>query len=247
MISTLLNNLDLVANVAICVLCFSLGYFVSTVLAESRHFKFQKAQMKEEIVAAGESGRSSEDAVEIERLHGEVASQLEAMKLKDHEMEKLIEQVNRAADERQKLEAQFTESLSEKGEFGRLKSELDRLRSEFNTKIEEVKTKDKELSRFAEERRAEEGRIAQSEKIIADYSRLEKTVQDQKKSFYDIEQRIREIRIKLRVISEKARESVELVAAFAEGKEFDEFRKSVHLDELTQRYEDQIKDLKKTD
>lgn len=236
----LLNHLDLVANLSICALCFALGFFVSAVLAEARHFKFQKDQMKEEIAVAGASGRSGEDAVEIERLHAEVTSQLDAMKMKDREIEKLIEQLNRETEEHHKLEAQLNESFSEKGEVGRLRSEL-------NVKSEGFAEKERELMRLQEERRAMEERFAQAEKVMSDYGQFEKLIQEQKKSFYEIDQRIREMKIKLRVISEKAKENVELIASFAEGKEFEEFRKSIHLDELTQKYEDQIKDLKKTD
>ncbi|MDD5217841.1 MAG: hypothetical protein PHN49_03195 [Candidatus Omnitrophica bacterium] len=116
-----------------------------------------------------------------------------------------------------------------------------------NAKIEEANAKDRELSKLREERKDIEGRIAQTEKNMAEYGNFENAIREQKKSFYDMEQRIREIKIKLRVLNEKARENVELVAAFAEGKEFDEFRKSIHLDELTHKYEEQIKDPKTTD
>ena len=285
----LLNNLDLIAGSVICGLFFMLGFFMSSVRGEKRHFKVQERQMREEIIVAKKSGsRSSEDTAEFGRLRAEVTSQLEALKQKDTEIAKLIEQLNRAAEDYRKLEGQLSEPTGDKGEMERLraevtgqlealkqkdgeieklieqlnraaedhrklegqltdsfgeKGELGRSRAELNAKIEAMASKEQELNRLQEERRGIEERVARADKILTDFAQFDGNIHDQMKDFYDIEQRIREIKIKLRVLTEKAKEGVELIAGFAEGKEFEEFRKSIHLDEMTQKYEDQIKDI----
>jgi len=293
MIDLLLNHVDVIVGSVICGLFFMLGFFLSTIRAEKRHYKLQERQMREEIIVAKKAGsRSSEDTAELGRLRAEVTSQLEALKQKDHEIEKLIEQLdraaedlrklqeqrqgtsvgdpvelerlraevtgqieaikqkdveigklieqlNRATEDHRKLEGQMSETFSEKGELGRLRAEL-------NAKAAEVAAKEQELSRLQEERRGIEDRVVGADKILNDFLKFDESIHDQMKHFYDVEQRIREIKIKLRVLTEKAKEGVELIASFAEGKEFEEFRKSVHLDEMTQRYEDQIKDIDST-
>lgn len=280
MMETLSSNFDLIANIVISGLCLALGFFISTVMAEKRHFKRQEGLMKAELQGAKSFGRSKEDLAEIERLrselgrqaaelkqktealherenelaklssvaqrssgdvaeldrlHAQVAADLEAMMQKDHEIEKLIDQLNQVNEDHRKLEAQMSESFSERGELGHLRTEM-------NAKIEAAAAQEKELAKLQAERQAGAVRVGQAEKIVADYEKFEKTITDQRRSAHDVEQRIREMRIKLRVLSEKAKENVELIAAFAGGKEFDEFRKSIHLDELTRKYEDQIRE-----
>ena len=139
------------------------------------------------------------------------------------------------AEDHRKLEAQLAESFSERGELGRLRSEM-------NAKVEETAARERELVQLREAQQVNAVRIGQAEKILADYEKFEKTITDQRRNAHDAEQRIREMKIKLRVLSEKAKENVELIASFAGGKEFDEFRKSIHLDEVTRKYEDQIKE-----
>ena len=281
MIEIISSRFDLIANILICGLFLMVGFFVSTVMAEKRHFKSEEKHMQAELEVAHAAGRapedlaeierlreelnrqtgelkqktellhqreneltalkagvkrSPEDIAEIERLQGEISSQLEGMKVKDREIEKMIEQVNSISAERQQLEARMEESFSEKGELGRLRSEM-------NAKIEEVSAKDRELIKLREENQTNAARIGQAEKIVADYEKFEKTITDQQRSAHDVGQRIREMKIKLRVLSEKAKENVELIAAFAGAQEFDQFRKSIHLDEANQKYEDQIKDI----
>ncbi|MDD5217842.1 MAG: hypothetical protein PHN49_03200 [Candidatus Omnitrophica bacterium] len=57
-------------------------------------------KVREQMLAgAGGNQRSKEDTAELERLRAEVASQLDAMKLKDAEIAKLIDQVERGTDD----------------------------------------------------------------------------------------------------------------------------------------------------
>ena len=336
----LLNHIDLIANIVVCGLFLMLGFFISTVLAEKRHFKRQEKQMKEDLLVAKTSVHSEEDLAELERLRAEVAANLEAVKRKDLEMEKLIDQMNQLTEEHRKLAVQLSESPSDKGEVTRLRSgadanqeaikqkdheigklmdqlnqlneehrklaaqasespndkgeitrlrseadanqeaikqkdheieklidqlnqlnenyrrqepqrsessadkgELERLRSEILVKTEEVAAKERELAKLRDEKRLTEEKVVKAEKILEEYEKFEKTISEQRRSAHDVEQRISEMKIKLRVLSEKAKENVELIAAFAGAKEFDEFRKSIHLDELTRKYEYEIKDI----
>ena len=48
----------------------------------------------------------------------------------------------------------------------------------------------------------------------------------------------------MHLLNEKTKSNVESIAKFAEGKEFAEFRRSIHLDEIVQKYEDEIKGLR---
>lgn len=237
MMDLFLNNLDLIIGGVIGMLFFMLGFFMSTIRAEKRHYKLRERQMREEIIAAKKTGsRSSEDAVELGRLRAEVTGQLEALKQKDLEIKKLIEQLSRATEDHRRLEEQISEASSEKGEG-------ERLRAELNTRSEEMAAKEQELNQLREERRGIEDRIARADKILADFGHFEDNVHEQMKHFDAVEQRIREIEIKLRVLTEKSKEGVELIAGFAAGKEFDEFRKSIHLDELKQKDEDKSGDI----
>lgn len=288
MIEIISSRFDLIANIVICALFLSLGFFISTVMAEKRHFKSEEKHLHAELEVAHHASaggrspedlaeierlreelngqaaelkqktewlhqreneltglkastvRSVEDTAELERLRAEIASQLEAMKLKDREIEKMIEQVNSLSAERQQLEARVTEFYGEQGELGRLRSEV-------NTKAEETAAKERELAKLREEHQTTASRVGQAEKIVADYEKFEKAITDQRRSAHDVEQRIREMKIKLRVLSEKAKENVEIIAAFSGGEGFDEFRKSIHVDEATRTYEDQIKDIKGND
>lgn len=281
MIEVISSRFDLIANIVICALFFAVGFFISTVMAEKRHFKSEEKHLQAELKVAHVAGRapedlaeierlrdelnrqtaelkqktellhqreneltglksatprSPEDVAEIERLHGEIASQLESMKVKDLELGKMIEQVNILSAERQQLEARMTENSGETGELGRLRSEM-------SAKAEETAARERELAKLREEHEVNATRIGQAEKIVSDYEKFEKTITDQRRSAHDVEQRIREMKIKLRVLSEKAKENVEIIAAFAGAPEFDQFRKSIHLDEANQKYEDEIKDI----
>ncbi len=222
MIEIITSRFDLVANIVICGLFLAVGYFVSTVIAEKRHFKSEEKHLQVELKAVHAAARSPEDLAEIERLRGEVSSQIESMKLKDLEIGKMIEQMNGLFAERQHLEARMTEALSEK-------DELVRLRSEMNAKIEEVSAKDREVANLREDPQVKDERVSQAEKIVADYEAFGKTIMDQRRSATDMEQRIQEMRIKWKGLSEKARENMEIIAAFAGAQEFEEFRRSMHL------------------
>ena len=50
MMDLLLKNLDLIVGGVICGLFFMLGFFMSTVRAEKRHYKLRERQMREEII-----------------------------------------------------------------------------------------------------------------------------------------------------------------------------------------------------
>lgn len=232
MMDFFMNYLDFVIGGVIAGLFFMLGFFMSTVRSEKRHYKLRERQMREEIAAAKKTGgRSSEDAAELGRLRAEVTAQLEAIKQKDCEIESLIDQLGRATADHRKLEGQI-------GEAGGGKGEIELLRAELDAKTGEIAAKEQQFSRFQEEHRDMDEKIGKAEATLAAYGKFEKDVQAQKDRYQEIEQRLAEIKIKMRVLTEKAKEGVELIAAFAAGKEFGDFRDAVHQDEAKQKDED---------
>ena len=86
--------------------------------------------------------------------------------------------------------------------------------------------------------------MAELKKTESDILWLEKVLNEQKKTSHELKQRVQENKIKIQLLNEKTKENVELIARFARGKEFDEFRKSIYLDEIIQKYEDEIKHLR---
>ncbi|MCX5667003.1 MAG: hypothetical protein NTY34_01650, partial [Candidatus Omnitrophica bacterium] len=117
-------------------------------------------------------------------------------------------------------------------------------KEELAAKDSEIKRLNAQLADTQARQEAYENRLAQFKKIESDMQRLESETEERRKSSHDIKRRVEESRMKMRLLSEKAKENVELLASFAGGKEFDEFRKSIHLDEIIQKHEDEIKELR---
>lgn len=77
-----------------------------------------------------------------------------------------------------------------------------------------------------------------------DIAYLNSSIHAQKKTAQEMSSRLKESKIKMQLLTDKMRENVEAIASFAEGNEFEEFRKKIHFDETIQKYEDEIKTLK---
>ncbi len=160
-----------------------------------------------------------------------------AIKEKENEIRKLTEQLAQ-------LGSKEKEHLGTRAEIERLKSALNDEVEEVKNKENEIKRLNDELVRLDTEQKELEQRVAELKKVESDLLWLEKELNEQKKSAHEMKQRIEEGRIKAQLLNEKTKENVELIASFAEGKEFDEFRSSVHLDEIIRKYESEIRDLK---
>ena len=226
----------------------------------SSELAFVKDENKRLMAEASES---------VEKIKTDMQGAEQKLKEKDHEVESLMNKIEaltkqletRASDhnDSQKNEAQLKKLSSE---FALVKDENKRLMAEASESVEKIKTdmqgveqklKAKELeiesltklleAHTAEQKSFEE-KNAQLKKLSSDFLWLEKTVDEQKKQSHQVQQRMEELKMKTQLISEKVKESVELIAHFAQGKEFDAFRKSIHLDEIIEKYEKEIKDLR---
>jgi septal ring factor EnvC (AmiA/AmiB activator) len=130
-------------------------------------------------------------------------------------------------------------------------SNLYKLRFDLDEKNREVRARDGriknlmgQLAQMERERKEFEEKEAELKKIKSDILCLENTLAEQRKASQQLKQRIEEDKIKLQLLNEKIKGNVETLASFVEGKEFEEFRKSVHLDRIVREYEDEIKALR---
>lgn len=132
-----------------------------------------------------------------------------------------------------------------------LKAASEKLAAELSSKNETLKLKEEEavklnrqIERLNSEYKDFQEELAELKKMEIDISGLEKILDDQKDFSRRLKQRIEEGGIKMQLLEEKTKQGVESISRFAEGKEFEEFRKSVHMDELIRKHEEEIRNLK---
>jgi chromosome segregation ATPase len=175
------------------------------------------------------------------------------------EQEKTKQELTRCRREAEENKRLTEEALKQKGpavlnaekELSQVRAEAEKLKRQLDEKTGQLKAKQERIQRLNEQlagmnggKKEFEQRMAELKKIESDILWLEKVVNEQKEFSRRMKQRIEETRIKMQLLNEKTKESVELIAGFAGTKQFDEFRKTIHLDEIIQKYENQIKDLK---
>jgi len=154
-----------------------------------------------------------------------------------------------SAEELKKLKEEITRYQMQPA---RLEEEMQRFKAESaKVKGEDLLLKEKEIQRLtAELKRVNdthqdyEKHIAKLKEVTPDIDAMEVSLNEEKKALHEIKLRAQEGKMKLALLNEKTKDAVESIAQFAQGKEFDEFRKSIHLDEIVQKYEGEIKDLK---
>lgn len=150
-----------------------------------------------------------------------VRANIEAVKMELARLEdKKTAELKIREDEIKNLTDEIVRTRKEREEFDKKRAELKENEEEFNKRRVELKENESDLAR------------------------LEEAVTGQKKASGRLKQQLEESGMRLRLLNEKIKGGAEMVARFAEGKEFDEFRKSIHLDEIVQRYEDEIKELR---
>jgi chromosome segregation ATPase len=150
------------------------------------------------------------------------------------------------------LAAKEEENAKEQARAERLEKEMQRLKveaakagaEELSLKDEEIHRLTSELERINAEHENYEKRIAKLKEAETTINEMEASLDEEKRAVREVKLRTQEIKMKLQLLDDKTKESVELIAQFAQGKEFDEFRKVIHLDEVIQKYEEQIKALK---
>jgi len=196
---------------------------------EQRSLELQsiKLRMAGDVKPAAETSGEGKPAAEP------AADREELEKLK-HELELKTNEYNAREQEIQKLTAEIQEgkaSLAKaEGSAGHWEGEAKRIGAELET------------ARASQMINAEQGPGLKEKE--EDVSKVETALDEEKRSLQGLKLRIQEAKMKLHLLDEKSKEAVESIAKFAQGKEFDEFRRSVHLDEIVRKYEDEIKELK---
>ena len=156
---------------------------------------------------------------------------------KDKELQRLNNEFQQVAVKAK----EFKDSLADKAaELGAKEREIERL----TAALGKERSQSGELERLRAEYQGYDERVKKLKDAEGDISRLERSLEEEKHSLREVRLRAQESRMKLDLIGEKTKESVEAIAGFAESKEFDEFRKAVHMDETIRKYEDEIKHLK---
>ncbi len=146
-------------------------------------------------------------------------------------------------------------SLVNEDEFKKIETELKDMKDVLQIKIFELTAKDREIKKLKTEldkaqsgaatpdQAAYEARVAKLKSSESDILQIEKSLDEEKQALRAMKLRVSEGKMKLQLLNEKTKETVEQIAQFAEGKEFEEFRKSIHMDETIAKYEDEIKSL----
>jgi chromosome segregation ATPase len=193
--------------------------------------------------AGGAEAFAAKDA-EIKRLSGQLADMQSRQEVSESALARLKD------TEKAEMNAE-SEALAAKRDAENARAELDRLKNVAARDAEGLAAKDAEIKRLSDQLADALKQMENSARKLAEFKKMESDaewlggeIEEFKKTSHDMKRRIEESRMKMRLLSEKSKENVELLASFAEGKEFDEFRKAIHLDELVQKYEDEIKELR---
>ncbi|MBF0594511.1 MAG: hypothetical protein HQL22_06055 [Candidatus Omnitrophica bacterium] len=166
--------------------------------------------------SAASAGLVAEKEKELEQLNSEFQQAVEASKKFKDVLESKVSELAEKEREVQRL----TETV---GGFQSNFGDLERLKAECQSYDERV------------------GKLKGAEPAI---SQLERALDEERHELRLVKMRAQESKMKLDLLGDKTKEAVESIARFAEGKEFEEFRKSIHMDQTVQKYEDEIKGLK---
>ncbi|MBF0330881.1 MAG: hypothetical protein HQL17_03010 [Candidatus Omnitrophica bacterium] len=218
------------------------------VAAKDREIERLAAELeKAQSQSAGAAQRVAEDASQLKEA-------LAAAKQAADDYKKKYEQVNDTAVKlKNDLQTRSSELTGRERELQALKAELEKVQDQpvgASVSVEELAAKDSEIERLSAEierlvadQSEYKGRVAKLKKSETEISQIERSLDEEKQALRAMKLRVSEGKMKLQLLSEKTKETVEMIAQFAEGKEFEEFRKSIHMDETVQKYEDEIKDL----
>ncbi|HBR14191.1 MAG TPA: hypothetical protein DD723_01420 [Candidatus Omnitrophica bacterium] len=183
---------------------------------------------------------------EMQRFKAESAKvKGEDLLLKEKEIQRLTAELKRVNDTHQEITQKQIQSARLEEEMQRFKAESAKVKGEdLLLKEKEIQRLTAELKRVNDTHQDYEKHIAKLKEVTPDIDAMEVSLNEEKKALHEIKLRAQEGKMKLALLNEKTKDAVESIAQFAQGKEFDEFRKSIHLDEIVQKYEGEIKDLK---
>ena len=198
-----------------------------------------------------EKKRADDYAGKIEALHAEIGSISSHLTAKD-------EQLRGKALEVQILNSELLRMNDAKNGQEFSGSEKEEFQLKIAAMTTEIVTKSRELSYKEEENdklkmELANMSMAQSKvEMSSDKPRvldgslrqLENAIAEQRKVSNEVKNRLEKSREKMMVLNNKTRGGIESIAAFAGSKEFEEVKRSDYMDNLTHRYEQEIKDLK---
>ncbi len=197
----------------------------------------------------------SDNEQDVQQLIGECRRLTEELGASGDKMRKANEELAARSAE---LEASLRDLAAKEVEVREIRSAYEKGTGDLAARTDELARKEAEikevrsaleksageLERFRVEYPGYDERVKKLRDAENDISRLERTLEEETQSLRGVRQRAQESRMKLDLLGEKSKEAVEAIARFAEGKEFEEFRKAVHMDEIVRQYEDEIKRLK---
>ncbi|MBF0569718.1 MAG: hypothetical protein HQL18_02960 [Candidatus Omnitrophica bacterium] len=220
----------------------------------------EMAKVNDELAAANQQLQAlkAELAVVQSQQTGGNTKQAEALAASENEIKRLIAELERATAERKVFDENVLQMRSEQvvrnQQVQALKSELANLQVQhasdlklgevLATRDEEIKRLTAEIQRLGAAPKVTDQRLAKLKENGDQVNLIERTLDEEKKALHEMKLRMQEAKMKFELLNEKTRDAVEMVAQFAQGKEFDEFRKSIHMDEMIRKYEDEVKGLK---
>jgi chromosome segregation ATPase len=199
--------------------------------------------------------------IEIKRLASQLAdmqanNEVSGSRLKER-LAMMIAQQEFSEKKLSRMKAYESDAQRDKAEIEKQKQIANELLDELNALragsdvSDQLAAKDAEIARLAYQlsellahKDAYENRLAQFKKIESDMQRLESETEERRKSSQEIKRRVEESMARMRLINDKAKENVELLASLAGEKEFDEFRRSINIDDIILKQDGEIKELR---
>jgi hypothetical protein len=201
---------------------------------------------EQELVAA------RKQAEENKKFEAQAEAQDRALVEKEEELQRIsarLLEVEGSEREAQRLKAQELQKLStrlfeqdkatagKEQEIQKISAELAALQERQKAALrgaEESVAKDSEimqlkiqLQRVTDDLKKHEEDITRLNGAGLDVSGIEKSLEEEKREVHELRLRLEESKMKAKLLDDKTKEAAEAIARFAQGKEFDEFRKSI--------------------
>ncbi|MBF0511162.1 MAG: hypothetical protein HQL13_02415 [Candidatus Omnitrophica bacterium] len=207
---------------------------VERIKEESNKLQTELGQKKQEIIT--KDNNLGTLVSEVQKLKGELEIKVNEFALKEQEITGLKAQLAGMANLK-------NSDFQNQQKIATCESQLKKMEEELKNKDNEITRLRSEIERMTLEAKDNAQNMAHLKKFEEQMTHIEKLMDEEKKALHATKLRIQEGRMKIDLLDEKTKGAVESIALFAQGKEFEEFRKSIHMDQMIQKYEDQIKSL----
>lgn len=221
--------------------------------------KAEYERLREELNQARLAIAQKEDTLRIKE--GQAATLQNELGLKEGEVSTMQQRIQALTEELAILQAQSmdTSGLQEQlkakdiniqqltAQFERLTADTQKipaLSEELGAKDKQIQALTSELQNITNGVKGYEDKISKLPELTLGIDALQRNLDEEGRAMHELKLRMQENQMKIKLLNDKSKGTVEAVALFAQGKEFDEFRKSIHMDETIQGYEDQIKVLR---